>query len=287
MLDSFPIVRLLLALLLFALSPAGGDFFFLQMSDPQFGMYAADKDFVQETANFEFAIANANRLHPAFVVVTGDLVNKPGDAAQIAEYHRIAAKLDPSIPIHNVAGNHDVGNEPTPESLAVYRKAFGPDYYSFQHGNFAGIVLDSSLIQHPGKAPEEAAKQEAWLLLELDKLRHADLQVAIFQHISFFLEKPDEPDQYFNIPRETRDRYLKLFERYGVHYIFAGHWHRNSFGKTPNLEMITTGPVSLPLGVDPSGFRVVIVRENKMESTYYGLGSIPNQVKLETADSRR
>ena len=33
-------------------------------------------------------------LRPAFVVITGDLVNKPGDAGQIAEFQRIAAKVD-------------------------------------------------------------------------------------------------------------------------------------------------------------------------------------------------
>jgi hypothetical protein len=30
---------------------------FIQMSDPQFGMFSKDADFVHETANFEFAIA--------------------------------------------------------------------------------------------------------------------------------------------------------------------------------------------------------------------------------------
>src|ERR1043165_9970699 len=49
---------------------------FIQMSDPQFGMYSKDVNFTHETANFEFAIAAANRLKPAFVVVTGDLINK-------------------------------------------------------------------------------------------------------------------------------------------------------------------------------------------------------------------
>ena len=78
--------------------PTAPPFFFIQMSDPQFGMYAADSNFAQETANFEMAIATANRLHPAFVVVTGDLINKPGDAAQAAEYWRIAKQLDASIP---------------------------------------------------------------------------------------------------------------------------------------------------------------------------------------------
>jgi hypothetical protein len=47
--------------------------FFVQMSDPQFGMYTDNQDFAQETVNFEFAIANIKGLRPAFVVVTGDL----------------------------------------------------------------------------------------------------------------------------------------------------------------------------------------------------------------------
>src|SRR4029077_18144152 len=156
------------------LAPGGGwasDFFFLQMSDPQFGMYTANGEFSQETANFEFAIANANRLRPAFVVVCGDLVNRPADAAQTAEYLRIAAELDPSIKLYNVPGNHDVRDEPTPESLAGYRLKFGPDYYSFRYQDFAGLVIDSSLIQHPGKAPEEAARQEQWIGAGLDKGR--------------------------------------------------------------------------------------------------------------------
>jgi hypothetical protein len=78
--------------LLFALvhlSRGAEPFFFIQFSDPQFGMFTNNKDCSQETANFEFAVANANRLKPAFVVITGDLVNKPGDAKQIAEFKRI------------------------------------------------------------------------------------------------------------------------------------------------------------------------------------------------------
>jgi predicted MPP superfamily phosphohydrolase len=145
----------LAALFALAGTASAADLTFVQMSDPQFGMFAENRNFAQETINFERAIADANRLKPAFVVICGDLVNQAGDAAQIAEYQRIAAKLDRAIPLHNVAGNHDVGNEPTPESLAAYRKKFGPDYYVFRHRDFLGIVLNSSLIQHPKSAPEE------------------------------------------------------------------------------------------------------------------------------------
>jgi len=274
-------IRGILAALALSVGLNGAELFFVQMSDPQFGMYSNNADFSQETANFEFAIANAYRLRPLFVVVCGDLVNQAGNAAQIAEYLRVAAKLDRSIPLHNVAGNHDVGNSPTPESLAAYRAKFGPDYYTFRHADFTGIVLNSSLIQHPESAPEEAGKQEAWLLAQLERLKGEGAQrVAVFQHIPFFLKRADEPDQYFNIPRKARGKYLNLLVKYRVHDVFAGHYHRNASGQTRSLRMVTTGPVGKPLGPDPSGIRIVIVRESAMESHYYGLGNIPNQVDV-------
>ena len=102
---------LLLSLSLAAAALAQRPFFFIQMSDPQFGMYADNRGFEHETANFEFAIATANRLKPAFVVVTGDLVNRPGDEVQIAEYKRIAARIDPAVRLYSVPGNHDVGTD--------------------------------------------------------------------------------------------------------------------------------------------------------------------------------
>ena len=42
-------------LLSLAVAVSGGAQTFIQMSDPQFGMFTKDVDFVHETANFEFA----------------------------------------------------------------------------------------------------------------------------------------------------------------------------------------------------------------------------------------
>jgi serine/threonine-protein phosphatase CPPED1 len=269
---------LLLVLLLTASARADDPFFFIQASDPQFGMYTADRDFVQETANWEFAIANINRLHPAFLVVTGDLTNKAEDVAQIAEYKRINGKLDRSIHLYNVAGNHDVGNDPTPETLAAYRSAYGPDYYSFREGSVYGIVLNSSLFKAPGKVTDEAAKQEKWLESELGKAQAAGALIVVFQHIPWFLESAGEPDQYFNIPGDTRHRVLGLLHRYGVRYVFAGHYHRNSFGRDGDLEMITSGPAGMPIGPDPSGLRAAEVNKGAIAHKYYGFGSIPRAI---------
>jgi 3',5'-cyclic AMP phosphodiesterase CpdA len=251
---------------------------FLQMSDPQFGMYSKNHGFEHETDNFEFAIATANRLKPAFVMVTGDLVNEGGNAAQIAEYKRIAAKLDPRIKLFNLPGNHDVGNEPTPESLAAYRERFGPDYYTFRAGDIEGIVLDSNLEKGADKVPEEAAKMEAWLRTELARTHEGVRHTIVFQHIPFFLKDPNEPDQYFNIPRETRLRYLKLLHQYGVKQVFAGHLHHNSEGHDGDLDMVTIGPVGMPLDGGKSGLCVVKVAGDSVTHKYYDFGELPDRL---------
>jgi 3',5'-cyclic AMP phosphodiesterase CpdA len=246
------------------------------MSDPQFGMYTDNKSFEQETANFEFAIATANRLKPAFIVVTGDLINQPANAAQAAEYHRIAAKLNPGVRLFSVPGNHDVGNTPTPASLAAYRERFGPDYYSFREGGITGIVLNSNLEKDTAQAPEEAAKMEAWLRAELAKARsQGGTRIIVFQHIPFFLKDPAEEDQYFNIPRVARERYLKLLHQFGVRDVFAGHLHENSEGHDGDLLMVTTAPVGKPLNGAKSGMRMVTVGASGVTHRYYDFGDLP------------
>ncbi len=258
--------------------PAQSTQFLLQMSDPQFGMYSQNEEFAQESANFEFAIATANRLRPDFVIVTGDLVNQAGAADQAAEYKRIAAKLDASIPIYSVAGNHDVGGAPTAESLALYRSRFGSDYFTFRSGDVAVFVLNTALMSDPSNVPEEAAQQEAWLESELAKARAAGAgRIIVFQHHPLFLKDPGEPDEYFNVPRAVRQRLLAMFHKYGVTHVFAGHYHRNVLARDGELEMVTTGPVGKPLGSDGSGMRVIEVSAEGVKHRYYDFGNLPNR----------
>jgi serine/threonine-protein phosphatase CPPED1 len=270
--------------LLVSRASAAEPFFFIQLSDPQLGMFNENKDFVQDTANFEFAVASVNRLRPAFVVVTGDLVHKPGDPAQIAEYRRIVAKIDRSIPVYNIAGNHDVQNVPTPESLAAYSKIFGTDRYVFRERGIVGVVLNSSVIHSPDKAPEALAEQEKWLRAELAKAKaESPRHVVVFQHHPWFIKTADEPDQYFNIPLARRAAYMAMFREAGVRYLICGHYHRNAEARDGDLENITTGAVGKPLGGSKSGFRVLIVRDDKIEHRFYELGELPNQIELDPA----
>lgn len=263
-------------------SQKSAPFFFIQMTDTQFGFFTDNKSFERETENFEKAIAAANRLRPAFVVITGDLINKPADKAQLSEYKRIAALLDPEIPIYHVAGNHDVTNDPKQDDIVGYRKELGNDFYVIKHNGMRGIVLNSLYFKSPAGVEKEAAAQDRWLIKQLRKARRASAApLLVFQHHSWFLAEPEEKDEYFNIPGVIRHKYLALFHQYGVSHVFAGHYHRNAFGKSGTMEMVTTGPVGKPLGKDPSGFRIVKVSGNKVSHQYYELDQVPGQIVLE------
>jgi serine/threonine-protein phosphatase CPPED1 len=249
---------------------------FIVITDPQFGMYTADKSFAQETANYEFVVAGVNRLKPTFAIVLGDLVNKAGDPAQTREYWRISRKVDRSILLYHVAGNHDLGNEPTPASLAAYRRKFGRDYYSFRSGPVYGIVLDSPLIYQPKNAMQDYQEQDSWLRKELAIAKASSAQeTLIFMHHPMFTKDAREPDQYENLPLERRGPMLELFRRYGIRHVFAGHTHKNVVAGDGMMEITASGPVGKPLGQDGSGIRIVQVTSHGMAQAYYDFGSIP------------
>jgi 3',5'-cyclic AMP phosphodiesterase CpdA len=253
---------------------------FIQMSDPQFGMYTKDAGFAHETTNFEFAIATVNRLKPAFVVITGDLTNKSGDPTQIAEFKRIAAKLDPSIKLFLAPGNHDTGNEATPQSLVRYREAYGPDYYTFRIGDIAGFVLNSNLEKSTAKVPDEAAKMESWFRAELGKAKQSGAkQLIVFQHIPFFMKTPDEAEVYDNVTPDARARYLKLLHDYGVQHVFTGHYHHEAEASDGAVEIHITGPVGMPLKQGKSGMRIGKVADGKVTHKYYDFGDIPETIQ--------
>ena len=260
-------------------------FFFVQMADTQFGFFNANKSFEQETALVERAIQICNRLKPRFVVVCGDLTNAtpaaPQYEAQVAEFKRLFAKLDPAIPLVCVCGNHDLGNRPTPSSLATYRRNYGDDYFGFWVGGVRCLAINSSLFSKPEGAPDAQEAQEAWFRRELKSAREQKAtHILVFQHHSWFLTQPDEPDQYFNIPLIRRQPALAAMRAAGVRAAFAGHYHRNAYGRDGELEMITTSAVGRPLGKDPSGFRIVKVYRDRLDQRYYGLDEVPERVDL-------
>lgn len=275
------------------------DVSFIQMADPQFGMYSSisklsESDiaerrerginieykgpvlegFGKETLLFTEAIEAANQINPDFVVICGDMVHNSDSKEQIQELLRISRLLKEEIKIYWVAGNHDVGDSPTQTDLNEYKERFGEYNYSFQEKNCYFIVINSAICYDPSLVPNE------WddLIYFLEK----ELQIAatsqykhriIFMHHPLYLNDPHEGDNYLVIPSERRSKMLDLITEYEVDFVFTGHLHKNNYKKLGSTELVSTVPVGFPLGNDPSGIRHVQVHGDFLTHEYSALTS--------------
>ena len=275
------------------------DFSFIQLADPQFGMFASSSSktdaeiadlaerglivhktpriegFAPETELFTRAIKRANRSKPAFVVVCGDMVNDSDNDDQVAEVKRIAALLDGSIPLYWVPGNHDVAVDhttPDQESIDRYIENFGPDYYAFSHGGVRFIVINSTLFTSPVPMAARAEAQLAFIEAEAIIVSNQGAgRIVLFSHHPLFIESPSEPNNPWSMAMRYRKPLFEIAADHGIKANFAGHWHRNNIVEKNGIEIVCSGPVGYPLWHDPSGYRMVKVTSRRITHEYRSL----------------
>lgn len=252
-------------------------FYFIQLSDPQFGMLEKNQGFGKETKIMEQAVEAINKLDPAFIVVTGDMVNDGKDQRQIDEFKRICGLVKKSIPVYLVPGNHDLGQKATDESIQAYRKEYGCDCFSFEVNNTCFIGLNMSVIF--ANREEEERTQRIWMEKVLENSQKCNHRI-LFGHYPFFVREPDEVDKYENIPLEKRKTYLDLMTKYHVKDMFAGHLHFNAGGVYNDFKITVTNSICTPLGVDKIGLRILKIYPDKVVGDYYDLDKMPSEVTL-------
>ncbi|MGK0230733.1 MAG: UDP-2,3-diacylglucosamine pyrophosphatase LpxH, partial [Gammaproteobacteria bacterium] len=168
---------------------------------------------------------------PAFIVHLGDMVHPlPHMSAYEPATAAARALFDSAqVPVHYVAGNHDIGDKPMPgspaavisdESIATYHKAFGKDFYSFNHESCCFVVVNSSLWNSVSRQEEE---QYQWLMSTLEA--HVNERIFVFSHYPHFIHDANEEENYDNIAEPARSRLLSLFENHSVESVFSGHVH--------------------------------------------------------------
>ena len=182
--------RLSLLFLLCAWLPAAGQSFepftFVQMSDTQIGFMDRSPGYGQSDSLMMAAVAAVNAVDPAFILLTGDLVNDPYDAVQDSIYRVRLAEL--KAPVHIIPGNHDMKGF-SEEEHAHYMSMRGSDRFSFRSHDCAFIGFDSNCILD--KATEFEAAQKAWLEAELAAAR-GSRHIFVFLHCPIIREVIDE-----------------------------------------------------------------------------------------------
>ena len=264
--------------LLFGTSIAQNNWFFVQITDPQFGMFTNNKGFEKETILYENAVTAINKLNPDFVVITGDFVHNQNSLEQINEFKRITSKIDKLIPVYYSPGNHDIGQVPDKKSLKKYKKNYGSDQFSFENKGSQFIGFNTSYLKAKQNKPEQ--KQYKWLTKKLEKSGEG-AHTIVFCHYPFYNKTIDEPEKYSNLGIEYREKYLSLFDEYSVDAVFTGHYHNNAINKYGEIELVTTSSAGKPLGDAPSGMRIVKVYKDKIEHEYFGFDKLPDTVTFD------
>eukprot|EP00977_Amphora_coffeiformis_P005337 scaffold1140_cov157-Amphora_coffeaeformis.AAC.13 len=268
------------------------DFTFVVTADTQFGMTKSNASWEEEIEYSRDAVEQINALEPRplFCCICGDMVHMVAEIytkktkwsapmtreacdeiqdRQNKDFQQVWSELHKDIPLVCVCGNHDVGDRPTPTSIARFRRVYGDDHLAFWAQRAYNIILNTALFSDPSGAPELFQEQFDWMV---ERLQYAKSQQAshifVFGHHPWFLYDEDEDkdtlfsripleefgvegfveDSYFIIPLDTRKKVLALFEEYGVTACFAGHFHQNMVSHTKSgMPMITTSSLSVIL----------------------------------------
>jgi Icc-related predicted phosphoesterase len=264
-----------------AMAWGGKDYYYMIAADPQLWWKEDDnKAWIK-------AVSVVNELKPDFLIVCGDMLALPNDPKALdmkrAEkmskaYFGALENLDKKIPIYHAAGNHDVCQYPTKDTLAWYEERFGKPWYSFEHKKSLFIVLESNTLIRPGNVQDQAQEQMEWLEKLLKKSAKKNYRHRqVFLHHPPFVKKVDEPDAYHNMPSELRHKLLTMFEKYKVEIVFSGHLHANGYSKYGKMELISTASACHSQS-HPSGLRIVHVNGDKVFDKFYNYKSMPKKL---------
>lgn len=153
---------------------------------------------------------------------TGDVAYPCGSAERYSAYFsqiydsRLAARVYPS------PGNHDYQCD----GLDSYLEFFSlPRYYSFDAGGVHFVSLDSNRID---------AEQTEWLEADLSAAG-PEIRVVFFHH------PPFSSGSVHGGNGTVEERFVPLFERYGVDLVFSGHEHNYERLEVDGITYIVTG----------------------------------------------
>ena len=247
---------------------------FVQMSDPQLGFCASRRPEIKgieyEINNLTKAISITNDIKPDFVVTTGDFMQDRLNPEHADIVKSLYSKLN--CPYYFAPGNADLTNSPNFQDIDRFKKRFGPDHHSFYYANSQFIILNSCVLFDWSYVPGENIKQIDFLKKRLIEGIYKECNhQMIFMHHPLFGLDPGEADSHMVLPKNQRSIILDLLDEYKVKAVFTGHWHENNITKYKNTELITTGPISLSLGDEPSGIRLIEIDGEKLTHEYINL----------------
>jgi predicted phosphodiesterase len=185
---------------------------------------------VATVESFSFVVFGDNRDGDMIFM---DLIKKLNQKKDIAFVVNTGDFL--KFKLYHVPGNHDL----VENGYKYYKKYIRPQYYySFDYQNSHFVVLNNAFKQSFN------AKQFNWL--------KEDLAATKKENIFVFMHRPTfDPTEiykgYVMSGRETVKELMKVFKRYKVDYVFAGHLHGYARAEREGVIYVVTGGAGAPL----------------------------------------
>lgn len=227
------------------IQPSTGEFTFAVFGD--FRPSRRDRPYSEA---FLKMLDEMNMISPSFILSVGDAYYGYGGSFQrfkneIDYFLSRIKSLD--TPFFNVIGNHEAGGALERENYIKDR--FRNLYGSFDYGNSHFILLDTDEAGREGTIQGEQLK---WLEKDIEANKNAE-NIFVLMHRPLFSALDGELNKGKSFKdKSNRDNLHRLFKKYGVRAVFAGHEHLFSETVKDGIKYFITGGGGSPLDQSPS-----------------------------------
>jgi hypothetical protein len=215
---------------------AGGDFFFVQLSDTHWGFEGPPNPEAANTLRQAVQAVNALPRQPDFVVFTGDLTHTTDDEnerrTRMREFKAIVADLKTPVRRY-MPGEHDASLD----HGKAFEENFGATHYSFDHKGIHFAVIDN--VSDPQAALGDA--QLDWLLADL-KVHPAAAPIVVFTHRPLFDLAPQ-----WDWATKDGSKAIDLLQHWKNVTVFYGHIHQEHHFKTGAIAHHAAKSLIFPL----------------------------------------
>ncbi|MCU0649090.1 MAG: calcineurin-like phosphoesterase family protein [Gemmatimonadaceae bacterium] len=279
----------------FALTPlavADEQHALLLLADPQTQTRADTQRLHDQTVPDVIETVRALGDQPIVGVGCGDLMFD--DLTLFPDWERAVQRM--GVPFVSVVGNHDLDMrsvDTDEDSVATFRRRFGPTYWSFDRGAVHYVVLEDVFWYGDGYLGYLTTEQLEWLRADL-AFQAPGSPVVVLLHIpprSTLNRRNGLPIGTNNdiVNREALYRALEGFQA----HVLSGHIHEQEHLREGNIMQHVHGAVcggwwTGPINYDgaPNGYGVYQVRGEELRWRYKGTGlSASTQMRLYPAGS--
>ncbi len=207
-----------------------------------------------------------DRIEPDLILIGGDVVDRASEESFIWASQCLDLF---SQPIKVVPGNWDCLPE-ADDPYALYKKYFGPPYYSFDIAGVHFVALDTAGNGVKDLPHYQLGDQQfRWLTEDLAGLAKQCNSIVIFTHA---------PWQH--LESQTQKQLKRICQDYPVRLYLTAHDHVNHCTSVGNMDCYITPPaLPLPKPIDPAMVRLLTYTNNRWNEKPIPTGLVRTEIR--------